>query len=756
MRRFTIIRNTLAEAAARPCAVWLFYAGLLLYLLGGLPIRRAELTPAVLYQVQPILGHIGAGLLLLRLLTLFPVHPRYTLSCLCLLAVFRFSYFLSGPRTLNLFQVALVVAASREADAKVALKIYLGYLIFFLLLCPVLYAGGWAGSVVKHIGSLRGGSFGFPNPNTLATFLAMSVFLGLLMARRTRPVVALTVCWMAAALVFFLTLSRTFTILLLALPLLWWLFHRTAPEPGLLAALPAALLLLSVLLAACVGPGYGANTFDSRFSIGALVFQQCGLSLFGQDCFLQGWFRGLYPYHLDVDNGFLSLLLCSGVLPALVTLVFLTLFFRLIGKKGDPLLTAVACCILLSGLMEKVPFRIHHTFLPLLYLPLLGECCCRHSSNPSVMADRSSSDGEQLAAGGLTAEELPADRISVGRRPLAAGVQSLTNRSAAGEKLLAFGSAALALTALVYIFLPWHPRTGCSSSKGTSPWHPRTEYCGPYGTLGGIPCPEGFVRIDGGPDGFSAYVQSLPLARPDSVVTGFDGAPCDSLAPYCHQVVDFPLIDKDEQCADVCLRLWAEYLFDRSRFRRILFPDTQGRLIRYRFGACRPLFDRYLREVFDWCNTESMCASLPVRPTDQVQVGDVFVFEKDARPAAEYGHTVMVAGVAIDPASNRRAVLLIQGSTPACDVHVVADPSGPALSPWHLLDVPSVPSVPSAPSGSSDPSDPSDPSVSSVSSVPSDPSASSVPSAPSGSSSIPILTVGKAVFYPGDLRYFAE
>ena len=72
----------------------------------------------------------------------------------------------------------------------------------------------------------------------------------------------------------------------------------------------------------------------------------------------------------------------------------------------------------------------------------------------------------------------------------------------------------------------------------------------------------------------------------------------------------------------------------------------------------------------------------------------------------------MVAAVAVDTVTRQKAVLLIQGSTPACDIHVVANPAAPDLSPWHLLE------------------------------------------ASADTTMSPMVTVGSAVFYEEDIRRF--
>lgn len=623
--------------------LWLFYAGLVLFLLGESRMLPTEQTPALLGQAGNLAHWLGAGLLLLRIATLLPAYPRYTLTCIGLLVAFRSSFFLADPVSLKLYDVALVMAASRGSDLKVNLRIFLAYLVLFLIVLPASHLLGWAGNMVKHIGSLQGSSLGFKSPNSLAAFLVLAVSVGLYLTRERRWAVVCAICWPAAALTFLLTLSRTQVLLLVALPLLLLFLQKFRPKPWLLAALPFACLALSVLLAVHYGPGYGSDTFASRFSIPALVYEKFGLSPFGQDCNLRGWFKGAFPYMLPIDNGYLSLFLCRGLFPGIAALAVLTHLLYLIGKKGDALLTAIACCLTVLGMMEGIPFLLKFSVFPLLYVPLLEE---------------------------LEPEER--------KFPLPAAFF-------------------LAFSILAYLFVPWHPRR---------------DRPHPYGTLADIPVPAGFVRMDADPGSFSDYVENLPLARPDSVLAGYEEAPSDTLVRGCFQVVDFPLVDEYEQCADVCIRLRAEYLYRENRFRQIRFVDTRGKTLRYRYGACRQQFIRYLRKVFAWSNTESLRASLPEQSVDGLAPGDIFVYEKDARPDARYGHAVMVAAVAVDPVTRQKAVLLIQGSTPACDIHVVANPGAPDLSPWYLLE------------------------------------------ASADTASAPMVTVGSAVFYEEDIRRF--
>ncbi|MBP5318248.1 MAG: hypothetical protein J6Y77_02460, partial [Paludibacteraceae bacterium] len=61
---------------------------------------------------------------------------------------------------------------------------------------------------------------------------------------------------------------------------------------------------------------------------------------------------------------------------------------------------------------------------------------------------------------------------------------------------------------------------------------------------------------------------------------------------------------------------------------------------------------------------------------------DVLVYA--ARPGHRYGHAVLVA----DVARNRRGgvmVMVVEGNTPAREIHVVRNPLHPIRSPWFSL-----------------------------------------------------------------------
>ena len=347
---------------------WLFYSGLVLFLLSRRMYFESDAQPGCIAQIQYIFGLLGRGLLYLRLLTALPKRPLRTVACLSLLAVFVLSAYLNSSVGVPLYNLALIVMASRGADIKIALKLWLAYALFNLVMCPSFLALGWAADIVKHKWVLTGHSFGFRNPNALGVIVMMTILAGLFLLRERRGWVVWLVCWCAAALVLFVSLTLTQVAVLLALPLFYLLLSRVKVPAGIVAALPAACLILSVILCYIYGPGYGNNTFESRFSIGALLYGKAGLSLLGQDCGLKGWVIETFPYYLTLDNAYLRLFLCNGVLVGAMVLILMSQFLWQVAKRGDALTTAFAATMAVEAMMEAVPFVVDYCFLPLLFM----------------------------------------------------------------------------------------------------------------------------------------------------------------------------------------------------------------------------------------------------------------------------------------------------------------------------------------------------------------------------------------------------
>lgn len=85
----------------------------------------------------------------------------------------------------------------------------------------------------------------------------------------------------------------------------------------------------------------------------------------------------------------------------------------------------------------------------------------------------------------------------------------------------------------------------------------------------------GYECITGSDPAFANYLRSLPLKPKGSPVMYYTGGKA-RLQSLAYAVADMPLLSNDEQCADCCMRLRGEYLYQTGQYGRIRFTDVNG------------------------------------------------------------------------------------------------------------------------------------------------------------------------------------
>lgn len=208
-----------------------------------------------------------------------------------------------------------------------------------------------------------------------------------------------------------------------------------------------------------------------------------------------------------------------------------------------------------------------------------------------------------------------------------------------------------------------------------------------YERIADIPVPSGFERIAGSDPSFASYLRSLPLKPKGSPVMYYTGGKA-RLQSLAYAVVDMPLLSNDEQCADCCMRLRGEYLYQTGQFGKIRFTDVNGNKLYYQGGGSRKSFEKFMRRVYGVASTASLKQSLPKRDLDDIQPGDVFVYAAGSTKMGvktRMGHAVMVVDVA-ENSKGERMFLLAEGNTPARDIHVMRNFTNPICSPWFSQD----------------------------------------------------------------------
>lgn len=200
-----------------------------------------------------------------------------------------------------------------------------------------------------------------------------------------------------------------------------------------------------------------------------------------------------------------------------------------------------------------------------------------------------------------------------------------------------------------------------------------------YQTIGEIPTPTGYERINPD-DGFAQYLRSMSLKKRGSTVKLYTGGVA-RFQSLCYAVVDLPLLSNDEQCADICMRLRAEYLYNIGGL--IHFNNVGGKAMRFP-GGSRKNFEKYLKKVYGSASTFSLSRELPTRVLKDIQPGDVFVYAGVDR-GQKMGHAVMVVDVAQNN-EGKKIFMVAEGNTPARELHIIRNWFNPFQSPWFTLD----------------------------------------------------------------------
>ena len=220
--------------------------------------------------------------------------------------------------------------------------------------------------------------------------------------------------------------------------------------------------------------------------------------------------------------------------------------------------------------------------------------------------------------------------------------------------------------------------------------------------------PEGFERVEYEQGAFGDYVRNLPLlpyGEPAMEIDDNTRKRVVSDAPAI-AVINRPVNIYTEQCADSCIRTWAEYLFYQERYDEICFELANGfecSFDKYCEGyVCvyngakfiwqkldepvetdYSLLEKYLRFVYNYAYTGTMTSYLPKVSIENMKIGDVLV--KNKTSTSKYGHAVMIADMAVNKTTGEIIYLMIQGSTPAVDNHVIPNPASRFGSPWFKL-----------------------------------------------------------------------
>lgn len=158
-----------------------------------------------------------------------------------------------------------------------------------------------------------------------------------------------------------------------------------------------------------------------------------------------------------------------------------------------------------------------------------------------------------------------------------------------------------------------------------------------------------------------------------------------------------------QQCADVILRLRADYLWEQKKHDEIEFHFTSGDLYRWKdykkgiraqiingnkvsfkkladYNNSYENFQRYMEQVYMYAGTISLHGeTLKLTNKDEIRTGDIIV-----TPGSP-GHAVIIVGTA-ENNRGEKVHLIAQGYTPAQSIHILKNKTNSRLSPWYKLN----------------------------------------------------------------------
>ncbi|MCK6510294.1 DUF4846 domain-containing protein [Myxococcota bacterium] len=211
-----------------------------------------------------------------------------------------------------------------------------------------------------------------------------------------------------------------------------------------------------------------------------------------------------------------------------------------------------------------------------------------------------------------------------------------------------------------------------------------------------FPAPRGAKRPRLRRHSFAWWLRRLPLLPPNAPVMLFNGRQKRRQDVHA-AVVDLDIGKRDlQQCADVVMRLWGEYLWTRKLAHQADFHllsgmrnpwvwwargdriRVDGETVIWRRRVARKNssyanYQRYLRFAMAWANTSSLVRQLRNIPIQEAQPGDLLL---QGWRDGQYGHAVLLLDIARDK-QGRAYYLLGQSYMPAQSFHILRNPEKP-------------------------------------------------------------------------------
>lgn len=276
-----------------------------------------------------------------------------------------------------LMTVLYVVCGMGLATEKV-LNCYYKNLLLCLTLIMVLFMCGITENKVYLFSYGTGYSLGTGHSNVIAALLLNLTLLWIYTHRQKNKYIILSLCLMESMLIWFITASRTASILLGTFGVVYFLFYSMIKENNKFLVHILRITMVGIICGAIylvIGGGYefllggiSDNNFVMRFLQAKNIYDAYGVSMWGNNIKFVSMSEAAITKEAVVilDNGILRLLLYYGCACFGIFILGLVCLLRNASKRKDFLLIAICLVFLLAGLMEKSVYTLQLNFTLLL------------------------------------------------------------------------------------------------------------------------------------------------------------------------------------------------------------------------------------------------------------------------------------------------------------------------------------------------------------------------------------------------------
>ncbi|MGA1870942.1 MAG: DUF4846 domain-containing protein [bacterium] len=179
-----------------------------------------------------------------------------------------------------------------------------------------------------------------------------------------------------------------------------------------------------------------------------------------------------------------------------------------------------------------------------------------------------------------------------------------------------------------------------------------------------ISVPKGYKRIDYPKNSFSFYLQNLPI-KENKKIYKWNGKKVFGILYNVFAVIDKPLLFNSdlEQCADFCMRFWADFHNEQKKLESLFLYDYNGKKKYYKNS--NKSYKKFLKWHMAYSNSYSIKQGAKKVENELLKPGDMFVQNKDGG----IGHVSIV----VDAAKNmdgEQIYLIGYGFIPAQEFHI--------------------------------------------------------------------------------------